>query len=117
MIRAVNAESFGSNFDVGHAAIEGAYAGWRINARLVAPYVKMMAVKDFVWDGDRPRWVPLGQGIVKTTEFLKIFRGAGFAGPISVHFEYKPESHDGLLEDIRAAVIATRGYLREAGYT
>ena len=116
VIQAIGSDRFGSNFDVGHAAVEGAFAGWRINARLFAPYVKMMAVKDFVWDGDRPKWVPLGQGVVKTAEFLKIFRSHGFAGPISLHFEYKVESDDALLEEMRAAVAKLRGYLQEAGY-
>lgn len=117
VIRAVNSDHFGSNFDVGHAAVEGAYAGWRINTRLMAPYVKMMAVKDFVWDGDRPRWVPLGEGVVKTAEFLKILRAAGFAGPLSIHFEYKTESDDVLLDHIRAAVKQMHSYLEEAGYS
>lgn len=117
VIREIGLDSFGSNFDVGHAAVEGAYAGWRINARLLAPYVKMMAVKDFVWDGDRPKWVPLGEGIVKTAEFLKIFRVAGFAGPVSIHFEYKTESNDALLDDMRRAIAALREDLRESGYS
>lgn len=116
IIRTVNDRHFGSNFDVGHAAVEGAYAGWRINARLMAPFVKMMAVKDFVWDGDRPRWVPLGDGIVRTAEFLKVFRAAGFMGPVSLHFEYKTDSTDLLLEHIRAAAMTLRGNLQEAGY-
>lgn len=116
VILSIGSERFGSNFDVGHAAVEGAFAGWRINARLLAPYVKMMAVKDFVWDGDRPKWVPLGQGIVKTVEFLKIFRGHGFAGPISLHFEYKTDSNDALLEEMRVATAKLRAYLQEAGY-
>ena len=116
VIEAIGSAQFGSNFDVGHAAVEGAYAGWRINARLLAPHVKMMAVKDFVWDGDRPKWVPLGQGIVKTAEFLKILRKHEFTGPISLHFEYKVASDDVLLEDMREAAKRLRGYLAEAGY-
>ncbi|MCL4217097.1 MAG: sugar phosphate isomerase/epimerase, partial [Candidatus Hydrogenedentes bacterium] len=116
IIRAVNSEHFGSNFDIGHAAVEGAYAGWRINTRLMAPHVRMMAVKDFVWDGDRPRWVPLGEGVVQTVEFLKILHATNFAGPVSIHFEYKTESDDVLLEHIRAASARMRDNLREAGF-
>ncbi|GMV91049.1 MAG: hypothetical protein AMXMBFR82_08270 [Candidatus Hydrogenedentota bacterium] len=116
VIRAVNSDHFGSNFDIGHAAVEGAYAAWRINTRLLAPYVKMMAVKDFVWDGDRPRWVPLGEGVVQTVEFLKILRAADFAGPVSIHFEYKTESEDVLLEHIGAATTLMRENLRDAGF-
>jgi L-ribulose-5-phosphate 3-epimerase len=116
MIEAAGSRRLGSNFDVGHAAIEGAYGVWQINARLIAPYVKMMAVKDFVWDKDKPKWVPLGEGIVKTVECLEIVREAGFVGPISLHFEYKTPSNDVLLEEMKKAVRTLRANLQAAGY-
>ncbi len=117
MVRGTGLDSIGSNFDVGHATVEGGYGAWRTNALLMASCVKMMAVKDFVWtDGDRPQWVTLGEGRVKTAEFLKIFREVGFAGPISIHFEYKTPSRDVLLEEIRESVVTVRAALKEAGY-
>ena len=116
LIESVGSDRLGSNFDVGHAVVEGAYGVWQINARLMAPHIKMMAVKDFVWDKDKPQWVPLGKGIVKTAECLKIAREAGFAGPISLHFEYKTASQDALLEDMRAAAVTLREELKKAGY-
>ena len=82
----------------------------------MAPHLKMMAVKDFVWEKDKPRWVPLGDGIVKVVEGLKIAREAEFAGPISLHFEYKMPSTEVLLNHIASAVCTMRGYLIEAGY-
>lgn len=116
MFSKIGSQNLGSNFDVGHASVEGGYGAWQINARLMAPYLKMMAVKDFVWDKDKPRWVPLGEGVVKTVEFLKIARNAQFNGPISLHFEYKTPSTDTLLEHIATAARTLRGYLKEAGY-
>ncbi|MCX5758068.1 MAG: sugar phosphate isomerase/epimerase [Candidatus Hydrogenedentes bacterium] len=116
MLEAVGSDRLGSNFDVAHAAVEGAYGVWQINARLIAPYVKMMAVKDFVWDKDKPKWVPLSTGIVKTVECLEIVREAGFAGPISLHFEYKTPSNDALLEDMKKAVQTLRANLQAAGW-
>ncbi len=116
MFEDVGSDALGSNFDVGHARVEGAYGAWEINARLMASRVKMMAVKDFVWDGDQPRWVPLGQGIAPTAQTLAIFRKVGFAGPISIHIEYKTDSHDALLEEIRQAAATLRADMKQAGY-
>ncbi|GMU94143.1 MAG: hypothetical protein AMXMBFR4_32010 [Candidatus Hydrogenedentota bacterium] len=116
MIRAVDSTHFGSNLDVGHATVEGGSAGWRLNARLLAPYVKMMAVKDFVWDNGKPRWLPLGEGQVQTVEFFRLVRAAGFAGPVSLHVEYRVESDEVMLKEIRAGADRIRAYLREAGY-
>lgn len=116
MIESVGSKHLGSNFDVAHAAVEGAYGMWQTNARMMAPYVKMMAVKDFVWDGDKPKWVPLGEGVVKTAAFLHIMKAAGFTGPISLHFEYKTPSQEVLLEDIGKACAKVREMLKETGY-
>jgi sugar phosphate isomerase/epimerase len=116
MIEAIGSERLGSNFDIGHAVVEGAFGVWQINARVIAPHVKMMAVKDFVWNRNTPQWVPLGEGIVQTAEFLKIAKQAGFAGPISLHFEYDTPSRDALLEEIRKAGAKLRAEMQKAGY-
>ncbi len=114
----VGSEHLGSNFDVGHAKVEGAYGAWQINTRLMAPHIKMMAVKDFVWkDGqEKPAWVPLGEGIVPLKEMLAIIRESGFAGPISMHFEYKIRARQAVLDAIRTAAVTLRAGLQEAGY-
>lgn len=112
----VNSPALGSNFDVGHATVEGAYGDWQITARLMARHVKMIAVKDFVWSGDRPRWVQLGGGVVKTAEFFKIFRAANFNGPVSMHFEYDTRDNRELVDHIEAAAAHVRACLDEAGY-
>lgn len=112
----VGSPRIGSNFDVGHATAEGPFGNWGITARLLAPHVKMMAVKDFVFDGVRPRWVPLGEGVVNTAEFLSIFREENFNGPISIHVEYRTEGQDGMIAEIGRAIPLLRGYIEEAGY-
>jgi sugar phosphate isomerase/epimerase len=106
----------GSNFDVGHAKIEGGLGAWETNARLLAPHVKMMAAKDFVWEDGRPRWVPLGEGHVDLTGFLRIMRGSAFAGPISIHVEYDLDSDEAMIADIGKAAETLRAALREADY-
>lgn len=116
MIEAIASKRFGSNFDIGHATVEGAYGAWQTNARLMAPRVKMMAVKDFVWNKDKPEWKPLGSGIVQTAAFFTIMREAEFNGPVSLHFEYKTPSKEALIEDMRNAVATLRTEMRKAGY-
>lgn len=116
IITEIGADNFGSNFDMGHASVEGAYGVWQTNTRLMAPHIKMLAAKDFVWEDGKPRWVSLGTGNAKTEEMLKIIRTTGFAGPISIHFEYKTESNEALEDEMKKAVAALRNSLRQAGY-
>lgn len=113
MYVAIGSDHLGANFDVGHATVEGPYGNWGITSRLLAPWVRMVAVKDFVFDGRKPRWVPLGEGVVDTAAFLRLFRKeANFSGPVSLHFEYKIKSHDAMLEEVRKAVQ----YMRQSVY-
>jgi len=116
MIRDVNSPHFGSNFDGAHATVEGAFGVWQTNARLMAPHVKMMAVKDFVWNRNRPEWVALGKGIVQTAEIFKIMRETGFSGPVSLHFEYELDGKQALLDEIRETAVTCRAELAKAGY-
>ncbi len=116
-IEAVNSPRLGSNFDIGHATVEGAFSGWEINARRIAPLVKMVALKDFVWKGNKPDWLPLGEGRVDTARGLALLREfGGFSGPVSIHIEYKTRNADAVVEDARKAAALVRGYLAKAGY-
>lgn len=85
----------GYYFDPAHATIEGGLGGWDVSLEIALPRLRMIAVKDFVWQRQggqwRPVWVPLGQGMVRWPEILRRVKKAGFAGPISLHIEYKAE--------------------------
>lgn len=116
LIELIGLESFGSNFDVGHAFVEGGLGAWEINTRLLAPHVKMMAVKDFVWENNRVRWTTLGQGHVRLAECLRIIQRSGFAGPISLHFEYKTPTREALFDEIRSAAATLRQAMAEGGF-
>ena len=117
-IETVNSPRLGANFDIGHATVEGAFSAWEINARRIAPRVKMVAVKDFVWKNDKPQWVPLGEGRVDTARGLALLREfGGFNGPVSIHIEYKTKNDDAVVEDARKAAVIVRGCLARAGYT
>jgi sugar phosphate isomerase/epimerase len=80
----------GSQFDLRHATVEGAM-NWPVDFRMVSRWVGSIVIKDFYWTGDRNRPIencPLGQGVTRFPDFLPILKASGFAGPVSVHYEY-----------------------------
>ena len=81
------------NFDVGHATIEGGLGGWINSTRLLLPYSRGIAVKDFFWEKTRGgrwqvRWRPLGEGMVDFKQYFAMLKSAGFSGPLQLHMEY-----------------------------
>jgi L-ribulose-5-phosphate 3-epimerase len=84
----------GYYYDLDNAAMEGGVEGWRIAANLVMPRLKMMGVKDFSWRKTEEKgWqatnCPLGEGMCKYPELLKMVAATGFHGPVSLHMEYE----------------------------
>jgi sugar phosphate isomerase/epimerase len=82
----------GYYFDVRHAVVEGGDGGWRAVLNLIAPRLKMVAVKDFFWEKGPKGWeqrnCPLGEGMVDWKEFFNALARGGFGGPVSLHVEY-----------------------------
>jgi sugar phosphate isomerase/epimerase len=83
----------GYYFDPRHAVAEGGGGAWKQMTHLVAPRMKMMSLKDFFWQKTPKGWViedcPMGEGAVDWAWVGKTVAAAGFAGPISLHFEYE----------------------------
>jgi sugar phosphate isomerase/epimerase len=83
----------GYYFDVRHAVVEGGDGGWRAALNLVAPRLKMVAIKDFFWEKEPRGWqqrnCPLGQGMVDWKAFFAVLARSGFRGPVSLHLEYE----------------------------
>ena len=82
-----------SNFDIGHATVEGGLGGWVNSTRLMAPFIRGVAIKDFKWGPNargewEPQWCPLGRGMVNFPAFFAMLKEAGFSGPIQLHTEY-----------------------------
>lgn len=82
----------GYYFDVRHAVVEGGAAGWKVAFNLIAPRLKMIAVKDFYWEKSAKGWrivnCPLGEGMVDWKQYFKLLRQTNFHGPVSLHLEY-----------------------------
>jgi sugar phosphate isomerase/epimerase len=84
----------GAYYDPSHGHIEGGNHGWKLGFHRLVPRLKMVALKDFVWEKTggqwRTRWVPLGEGMVRWPEFFQLLARTSFPGPLSLHIEYDP---------------------------
>jgi sugar phosphate isomerase/epimerase len=82
-----------SNFDIGHATVEGGLGGWVNSTRLMAPFMRGVAIKDFKWGKNaqgrwEPLWCPLGEGMVNFPAYFTMLKQANFSGPVQLHTEY-----------------------------
>ncbi len=125
-------DAVSANFDIGHATVEGGYGGWIHSSRLLLPYTRGIAIKDFAWGKNAkgawtPNWCALGQGMVNFKQFFSMVKAAGFHGPLQVHMEY-PElggadkgnatytiPKDQLLAICKRDVTRAKDMLKEAG--
>jgi sugar phosphate isomerase/epimerase len=91
LLEGLDPESIGVQYDVRHAVVEGGTA-WPLGLKLLAPFIRITAIKDFVWTPEDGSWrltnVPLGDGMVDFGRYFSIVRENEVAGPISLHFEY-----------------------------
>ena len=83
----------GYYFDPRHAVAEGGAGAWKSATYLVAPRLKMLALKDCRWLKSPKGWIvencPLGEGMVDLAWTATAIRDSKFAGPISLHLEYE----------------------------
>lgn len=98
----------GTNYDIGHATVEGGYGGWIDSSQLMRNQMSGIALKDFKWmknvQGETfhdpfdkslgisgqwtPHWLPISEGMVNFAGFFKIIKASQFSGPVQLHFEY-----------------------------
>ena len=93
LLKDQDTESVGVNYDIGHAVVEGGFGGWINSSRLLMPYIKGVAVKDFKWEKNargrwEPGWCQMGQGMVNFGRFFTMLKAARFSGPLQLHMEY-----------------------------
>jgi L-ribulose-5-phosphate 3-epimerase len=82
----------GVNYDIGHATVEGGYGGWISTARVTAPMMRGVAIKDFRWGLSakghwQPQWCQAGQGMVDFAKFFTMLKATRFSGPLQLHYE------------------------------
>jgi sugar phosphate isomerase/epimerase len=81
--------------DPGNMAVEGASYGWKLGMDLLAPYTRMVALKNFRFEQSAGRqcaeWkaklCPLQDGIVPYPEMLELLDRINYTGYVSVHSE------------------------------
>lgn len=93
LLKNFDPNAVGVNYDVGHATVEGGAGGWIDSYFICGAHLRGVAVKDFLWAKDakgnwEPRWLPLGEGMVRFPEFFAMVARSGFRGPLQLHFEY-----------------------------
>ena len=119
-----------SNFDVAHSMVEGGLGGWIDSTRLMAPFMRGVAIKDFYWGKNargkwEPVWCPLGEGMVNFPAYFAMLKEAKFSGPVQLHTEYplggvengvKTPTLDKpvILAAIRKDLDTLKGWMRQA---
>jgi sugar phosphate isomerase/epimerase len=73
--------------------MEGGGVVWKTATLLALPRMKMISVKDAFWEKTPKGWVsahcPMGEGMMDWPWFATTIANSTFAGPISLHVEYK----------------------------
>lgn len=132
ILKDLDAEWIGSQFDVMHAQVEGGNT-WQLGLKLLKSYVKTIDIKDFIWARPEPgqaSWktqvVPIGEGMVDYKKYLSLLKEYQLNGPFSMHFEYPlggvengakqiTVSRDEVMKAMKRDLGLFRGMLSEAG--
>ncbi len=130
LIKDFDARWVSSNFDIGHATVEGGLGGWVNSTRLMAPFIRGTAIKDFKWAQSakgawEPQWCPLGEGMVNFPAFFAMLKEANFTGPVQLHTEYPLGGIENgartltldkatILATIRKDLATLKGWMKEA---
>ena len=129
LLRDLPPAAVGAYVDTLHMHVEGGDAGWRQGLELVAPWLRLCAVKNYRWepagrDGFGMRqWketvVPIADGVSPIPAFVRELKRRGFAGAFSLHSEYRGGSSfenldaPGVLAQTREDWAFLRGVLDE----
>jgi sugar phosphate isomerase/epimerase len=91
LIKDLDPKYIGCQFDIRHATVEGGQA-WPLHLKIIAPWIRTLAVKDFYWQKRNDIWnpvnCPLGKGAVDFVHYFHLLKTLSVSGPISVHYEY-----------------------------
>lgn len=93
LLKDFDPNAVGVNYDTAHAVVEGGFGGWINSFRVSESHLRGVAVKDLLWSKDekgrwRPRWCPLGEGMVDFPRFFQMLAETTFSGPLQIHYEY-----------------------------
>jgi L-ribulose-5-phosphate 3-epimerase len=118
IIRGVDPQWVGYDFDPGSAAAAEGVDGWWLALRLALPRLKMVTLTDFTLTRDTGgAWkatpCPLGEGMVDWPRFFTALARVKFTGPLSLEVGYRPakelEAIGRDLEFVRKQIAAAYG--------
>jgi sugar phosphate isomerase/epimerase len=114
LVREFDPKDVALAFDIRHATVEGGLS-WPVQFNLVKSHIGAAYFKDFVWDQDKVKNVPLGAGRVDR-KYAPLLKASGFVGPMSVHVEYGEGSKDRayFAEAFRKDLATLRTWLKSA---
>lgn len=91
ILKPVDKNFFGSQYDIRHAMVEGANS-WVNGLELIHDQIKTVVVKDYKWEKVDGKWqlinVPIGEGMVDFKKFFHMLKQYNINVPISLHCEY-----------------------------
>ncbi len=91
LLKNTNPQNIGVQYDIGQAVMEG-NSSWPLGMKLLSPWIKTTAIKDFDFQKKDGKWVrnyvQLGKGMVDFDTYLKEYKELAISGPITMHFEY-----------------------------
>jgi L-ribulose-5-phosphate 3-epimerase len=91
LLKGVNPEWLGCQYDIRHATLEGGYS-WPLALKLLQNYIRCMVIKDFKWVEVDGKWqaknMPVGEGMVDFRSYFQMVKELNITGPISLHYEY-----------------------------
>lgn len=90
-VKDIDPDALGIQYDVRHAVTEGG-RNWADGYRLVKPYIRSLAFKDFIWAEVDGKWklisTPMGEGMVDFSRYFSMLKEADIKYPVSLHCEY-----------------------------
>ncbi len=99
LIRDMPPERIGAYLDSHHMVLTGGAGGWRQAIDLLAPWVSLVALKNFQWErlerdekGQqkwRTNYCRLEDGVAPIPEFVSTIQQAGYRGFYTLHTEYR----------------------------
>jgi sugar phosphate isomerase/epimerase len=91
LVNGCDPEYMSVQYDIRHAVVEGG-ASWPLGMKLLSPWIRTTAIKDFYWTKENGKWeiknVPLNKGMVDFDSYFKEYIRLGISGPVTIHYEY-----------------------------
>jgi sugar phosphate isomerase/epimerase len=102
LLEGIAVDEIGVAYDIRHATVEAGMS-WPVTYHMIRPHIDTVYVKDFVWDGAKPKNVPLGEGRI-SNDFFQMLKKSDFNGPVSLHEEYLDHRKSELVPTHLAAI-------------